>query len=241
MPRPLIGITADYNDRQTAYASPYGYAASVEKAGGMPVILPYRLADDLLPELLGRLDGILFSGGDDLDPALFGQEPHPKSERIDLNRQAFELKLLKRVEATRLPLLGVCLGCQIINVHRGGSLHQWLGDIDRPDYLEHRRLDDWGRRHAVHIRPGTLLAERIGKSQLQINTSHKQAINQLGTGLTVSATAPDGIVEAVEDRSLPLFLGVQWHPERLAGEDDDELKLFKLLIEKSTQYRAGKS
>lgn len=213
------------------------YAHSVERAGGMPWLLPYRLDQSLIGELVDHLDGVLFSGGSDLNPSLYNQTYHPKAEPIDPARQSFELALLAEVERRRMPALGVCLGSQLMNVHRGGSLIQFLPESPRNEALEHRRLNDDGRRHPVHIIPDTLLFRAIGKGQIVSNTRHKQAVDRIGKNLRVAATAPDGVIEAVEDPSLPLFLGVQWHPENLSGDQPEHLALFKLLVSKSQARR----
>ncbi|MBV8781229.1 MAG: gamma-glutamyl-gamma-aminobutyrate hydrolase family protein [Phycisphaerae bacterium] len=232
MPRPSIGITTDYNDRLTQYALPYGYSSSVEAAGGLPFLLPYRTDLSLIPEIVDRLDGILFSGGNDLDPRGYNQEPNPNIEPIDPLRERFERALLAEVEKRRLPTLGICLGSQLMNVSRGGSLHQFLPEIERDGSLEHRKLGDWNRRHQATLVPGTQVAERIGHRDVVVNTSHKQSVDKIGQGLRVIATAPDGVIEGIEDPTFPLFVGVQWHPERMSGEPD-QLALFKLLVDKS--------
>jgi putative glutamine amidotransferase len=142
------------------------------------------------------------------------------------------LALLAEVEKRRMPALGICLGNQLMNVYRGGSLVQFLPEVPRDGALEHRRLGEQGRRHEVNIVPGTVLADAIGKTQIIANTRHKQAVQRLGRGLRVTATAPDGIIEGIEDPSLPMFLAVQWHPENLWREPE-HLAPFKLLVERS--------
>lgn len=233
--RPIIGITTDHgdNDDRPSYRSPMDYARSVERAGGLPWLIPFMLDQSLIGELVDHLDGVLFSGGSDLNPSLYNQTYHPKAEPIDPARQNFELALLAEVERRKTPALGVCLGSQLMNVHRGGSLIQFLPESPRDNSLEHRRLDDDGRRHPVNILPNTLLSRAISQKQIVSNTRHKQAVDRLGKNLRVAAAAPDGVVEAVEDPSLPLFLGVQWHPENLSGDHPEHLALFKLLVEKS--------
>lgn len=242
MPRPLIGITTDYNDRLTQHALPYGYSTSVELAGGLPVLIPYRSDLSLIPEFVDQLDGILFSGGDDLDPSCFGEERHPECKAIDPLRERFERALLSEVEKRRLPTLGICLGSQLMNVHRGGSLIQFLPDHKREvegaaiEAIEHRRMEDWRRRHDVKLIQGTSLAERLRLGDVIVNTSHKQAVRRVGRGLRVVATSPDGIIEGIEDPELPLFLGVQWHPERM-HDQPEQLEIFKLLVERARSVR----
>lgn len=233
MKRPVIGITIDRNTAHPdRYESPSHYAKAVEVAGGLPLLLPYRTDPALIPQVLDVLDGVLLTGGDDMDPARYGEEWHPKAIRTDPDRTDFELALLAEIERRRTPTLGVCFGCQILNVHRGGSLIQFLPDRERPDALEHRKLNVDVRRHPVRIEPGTQLARVVGKSEISVNTRHKQAIKDLGRGLRVIATAPDGVIEGIEDPSLPLMLALQWHPENL-HEEPEHLAPFRLLIEKA--------
>jgi len=233
MTRPLIGITTDYNDKRTAYASGFGYAASVEKAGGLPVLLPYRADLSLIPQYVDRLAGILFSGGDDMNPQAYGEDWHPQTEKIDPLRERFERALIAEVERRRLPVLGICLGSQLMNIHRGGAMHQFLPEIDRENAIEHRNLNrEWGGRHEVSLVADSIVARTLGKTRITVNTSHKQAIRAPGKGLRVIATAPDGVIEGIEDPTFPLFVGVQWHPERMS-EETDHLRLFELLVKKA--------
>jgi gamma-glutamylcyclotransferase (GGCT)/AIG2-like uncharacterized protein YtfP len=158
MRRPVIGITMDHRDEGGAYMLNYDYTGSIEAAGGLPFAIPYKTHHALIPQYVDLVDGVLFTGGNDLDPAAYGQDRHPKAVPVDPDRQAFEMALLAEVERRRTPVLGVCLGSQVMNVHRGGSLTQFLPDQARDGALEHRKLDDDGRRHPVRIEPGTVLA-----------------------------------------------------------------------------------
>jgi len=228
--RPVIGITIDTHDQAGKYESPMDYCTAVEKAGGLPLLIPYRLDLSLIPQIVDQFDGILFSGGDDLDPAAYGQQWHPKAHHIDPARQKFEMALLAEVEKRRLPALGVCLGSQLMNVYRGGSLHQFLPDVKRDHSLEHRKINERLLRHPVKLEADSKLGRAIGKSEISVNTYHKQSPDRLGRGLRVIATAPDGVIEGFEDPTFPLFAAVQWHPERLANEPE-HLAPFKLLVE----------
>ena len=230
MPRPLIAITTDTVDGKPAYYLSFAYAEAVEKAGGLPLAIPYRVDLALIPQYLDAVDGVLFTGGDDLDPATYGEPWHPKANHVDPARQRFESALLAEVERRRLPALGVCMGCQLLNVHRGGSLHQFIPDMEGK--AEHRKVGETLIRHPVAIEPDSMLAGAIGKTEISANTYHKQAVNQVGRGLRVVATSPDGIIEGLEDPSFPMLVAVQWHPERLVDEAE-HLAPFKLLVEKA--------
>ena len=230
MTRPLIGITIDSHDDGDKYESPMSYARAVELAGGLPFLLPYMTDVSLIPQYVDALDGILFAGGNDLDPAVYGQSWHPKAEPIDPARQKFETALIAEVEKRKLPALGDCLGSQLMNVYRGGSLHQFLPDVDRAAAIEHRRVGEQSSRHAVSVDTSSKLGHAIGAANVSVNTFHKQSASKLGRGLKVIATAPDGVIEGFEDPSFPLFAAVQWHPERLV-EEPEHLGVFKLLVE----------
>jgi gamma-glutamyl-gamma-aminobutyrate hydrolase PuuD len=237
MPKPLIGITTDYLSARPAHASNYSYSEAVAAAGGIPVLLPFHAPIADIPELVSHLDGVLFSGGDDLNPAAWGEETHPNASPIDPAREAYERALLSHVESLRLPTLGICLGAQLFNVHRGGSLHQFIPELPSTTAtprLEHRRLDGQDARHPVSISPNSLLAQTLGQTQLESNSAHKQAFHRIGQGLTVTAHSPDGIPEALEDATFPLFLAVQWHPERIHTQAPHD-RLFKLLVTKANQ------
>jgi putative glutamine amidotransferase len=234
MGRPVIGITIDQHDEIDKYESPWAYAKSVEMAGGLPLLLPYKSDLSLIPQYVDLLDGILFTGGNDLDPSLYGETLHPKAVQVDLARQKFELALMAEVEKRRLPALGICMGQQLMNVYRGGTLHQFLPDVDRDSALEHRKIGEDLTRHPVKLDPQSQIGRAIGKETISVNTYHKQSAGKVGRGLKVIATAPDGVIEGLEDPTFPLFAAVQWHPERLSDEPE-HLAPFKLLVEKSRQ------
>ena len=231
--RPAIGVTCDRVPGKEQYLSNYTYAAAVERAGGLPLLLPYRADHGLIGDYLDRLDGVLLTGGPDLNPNLYGGGAYVEgTSPIDPDRESFELALIAEVERRRTPVLGVCLGSQVMNVHRGGSLHQFLPGVKRGVPIEHRTLTEVPLRHDVTVDTDSQLGAAIGRRDVSANTYHKQAVDRLGRGLKVIATAPDGVIEAFEDPSLPLFAAVQWHPERLTDEAE-HLAPFKLLVERA--------
>jgi putative glutamine amidotransferase len=169
-----------------------------------------------------------------MNPVRYGEEWHPKVARMDKRREEFEFALIAEVEKRKVPALGVCFGSQLMNVYRGGSLIQFLPE-QKPDAMEHRRLPNQPPgRHPVKLDTNSQLGRAIGKADVSVNTYHKQAVKNIGRGLRVIATAPDGVIEAFEDPTLPLFAAVQWHPERLLDEAE-HLAPFKLLVEKSAE------
>jgi putative glutamine amidotransferase len=238
--RPIIGVTVDHNTversahgaEHTQYLLPFQYTIAVEKAGGIPLMIPYRNDPSCIPELLKLFDGFVFSGGNDYNPAAWGEPRHPKAVPTDPDRESFERALLKAIEDTRKPILGICGGYQLMNITRGGSLHQFIPD--QTTDIEHRRasVEEWSRRHPVRLEPGSKIASIVGTTDLPSNTSHKQAIHQLGRDLVVTGRAPDGVIEAIEDPTRPFYVGVQWHPER-QHDEPAQLKLFQALIQQS--------
>jgi putative glutamine amidotransferase len=238
MGKPLIGVTCD--DTMVAgtprLQSPFTYTEAVTAAGGLAVLLPFRAEIADIPALLDRLDGVVFSGGDDLDPAAWGESRHAQAAPVNPERERYERALLTEVERRRTPMLGICLGSQLLNVHRGGSLRQFIPDLTRPVELEHRRLEGVDGRHPVEVTAGSLLAEVIGPGRVEANSAHKQAYGRIGRGLRVVATAPDGIPEALEDPTFPLMLAVQWHPERIHREGT-QIRLFERLVVEAGRRR----
>jgi len=234
---PIIGITCDSDGTPgpTDFHHQH-YSCSVEAAGAVARPIYYSHPIERIAELVDGLDGMLFSGGDDLDPALYGESWHPKAQAVDPQRQAFELALLAEAERRGMPILGICLGCQLMNVHRGGSLIQFLPDVPRPGQLEHRKVNGIVRRHPIHLEEESILARAIGSTVLVGNTYHKRAVNRPGRGMRVTGRAPDGVVEAIEDPSFDLFVGVQWHPERISAEPD-HAAIFRLLVSRAQQRR----
>lgn len=223
MPKPLIGVTVlhrDYKDEPRAYlAVRHTYTRAVSAAGGLPVLIPLHLSEDDLRALFDRLDGLLLTGGGDVDPASFGKTATDKVAGVDPERDRVELLLSRWAVAERKPFLAVCRGIQVLNVAHGGSLEL---DIlsDRPDALQHTFYPDHPRdtlAHAVSLAAGSRLAAILGSQRIEVNSLHHQACETVARTLTVTGHATDGTVEAVEvnDPAHPFGIGVQWHPEWL--------------------------
>lgn len=237
MTRPLIGITVDYDERRAdRHMLRQDYVRAVEAGGGLPVLLPALVDRAGSAALLDRLDGLVLSGGDDLDPALYGQERHPKLGRVIRERDDFELDLTREALQKDLPILAICRGHQVLNVATGGTLIQ-----DIPSQLGRGRAHDprrqrWERAHDVRIEPETRLSALFGKDLLAVNSSHHQALDRLGEGLVPSAHCPDdGIIEAVELRGRRFVMGVQWHPESLWNRPVSHQVLFAALAQASAR------
>lgn len=190
------------------------YTQAVQEAGGLAVVVPTHGFVDDTAAILDRLDGLVFSGGPDLDPAVYGHERHPRlGPDVDRAGDEYELALLAGAAERDLPVLAICRGMQALNVSRGGTLHQHLPDLTA---LEHNQGNaSFEPAHPVSVETGSLLARLTGATALEVNSYHHQAIDRLGSGLQVCAVAPDATIEAVWDPSARFCLGVQWHPEVL--------------------------
>jgi putative glutamine amidotransferase len=187
---------------------------------------------DGIDETLEAVDGLLFSGGSDLDPDLYDQEPHPATSGVVAERDRAELALLEAALARDMPVLAVCRGSQVLNIARGGDLVQHLPDVVGDE--KHKHTPGTFADHDVTLEPGTRLAGLLG-DRAPVKSHHHQGIGRLGEGLQVAAYAEDGTVEAVEDPSHRFAFGVLWHPE--AGED---LRLFEELVGAAVDYRAAR-
>jgi putative glutamine amidotransferase len=187
----------------------------VEEAGGVPLLLTPTAHVD---QVLDAVDALLLQGGGDVDPEVYGQELHPRTNTIDRRRDAFELALLARARERGVPVLGICRGIQLVNVAYGGTLVQHLPDVTG---FDHEQLDRWdGVAHPIEIAEGSRLEAVLGERRIDVNSVHHQAVDRLGEGLRAVARADDGVVEAIEHESDPV-LAVQWHPE-WAGRVDWE-------------------
>jgi putative glutamine amidotransferase len=234
MTRPKIGVTvsADENkDRTRELNLKEAYFSSIRQAGGEPVAFPMDTPVDLIPEILSTFRGILLSGGGDIDPEIFDGQPHPKVYGIDPIRDRLEIELAKFCADTKFPLFGICRGLQVINVALGGTLYtditdQLTGALKHPCYPEYSR--DY-LAHSVLINVSTHLTAITGKNQMKVNSMHHQGIKDLAQELTLSAMAPDGLVEGVELMFHPFYVGVQWHPECLPNSESDQA-LFSAFV-----------
>lgn len=214
------------------------YVKAVLTAGGLPFLLPCTIPEADWPSLVGHFDGFLFIGGGDIEPWRYGAGVAPASYGFSPMRDAFELGLLPRVIESAKPVLAICRGLQVLNVALGGTL---VGDI--ASELPHAGKHDWypryprGRHsHTVTITPESCLYSFIERRELQVNSLHHQSVKRIGRGLRVSATAPDGVVEALELPEHPFALGVQWHPEHLQ-QDPSQKALFEQLIALAARKR----
>jgi putative glutamine amidotransferase len=189
----------------------------VQEAGGLAVVLAAHGYVDDTAALLDRVDGLLFSGGPDLDPAVYGQDRHPEiGPDVDGASDEYEVALLRGAAERDIPVLGICRGMQALNVSRGRTLHQHLPDVTALDHLQDH--EPFVPAHPVVVAPGSLLHRIAGATTLPVNSLHHQAADTIGDGLEVCAQAPDGTVEALWDPAARFCLGVQWHAELLTHD-----------------------
>ena len=185
------------------------YADAFARAGNTPLVLPAETNRDVVARMLASVDVLLLCGGEDVDPSRYKTKPSPRLGEVNLRRDAWEWLLLDEAVKRRLPVIGICRGCQLINVYFGGTLWQDLPS-ERPGEVKHRGT----HLHGVRIEGGSRLARSLGCEEMQVNTSHHQAVRDLAPGFRAVAFAPDGVVEAIESETLPVA-GVQFHPEKL--------------------------
>jgi putative glutamine amidotransferase len=236
MTRPIIGVTTSSErtdkgvDRACLNAA---YIRAVERAGGVPLLLTPYHSSDAVHQLATHIEGLLLTGGGDIDPRHFGESRHAKTELVSAERDELELRQVTRQAIdTGVPLLAICRGIQVVNVALNGTLHQHVPDGFGEEIAHSQGGGRSDRTHDVVIEPGTLLSTLVGTERLRVNSFHHQAIKDLGAGLRPVAWAEDKVIEAVELPGARGFvLGVQWHPEELIEQDPAALPLFEALVE----------
>ena len=242
---PLIGIPCQSDEskrvvRVPRFSANQSYVRCVEAAGGLPLLIPLVKSEDVVRAIYARLDGLLLTGGADVDPACYGEAPHPKLGEVDGPRDRVELALTRWALTNGLPVLAICRGIQVLNVAAGGTLYQDItaqvdGAIEHTYYPNHPR--DLIA-HPVIIEPGSRLAAILGSTTLGVNSTHHQAVKDVAPSFTVTARASDGLVEAIEGLDHPFALGVQWHPEELI-QDARMQRLFEIFVQKAGSNAEG--
>lgn len=227
--KPIIGISADYNSETGKHCLGEGYVASVRQAGGSVIILPPGNNEALIQEYLEICHGIIFSGGGDIDPVFWNESPSCHLGEINPRRDSFELALARRAMERDLPVLGICRGCQLLNVAAGGTLIQHLVSGFCHDQKAPRHYPV----HAIVIEPETILGRIIGQREIRVNSFHHQAVGLLGQDFIVTARAADGTVEGIESRTHRFTIGLQWHPETM--NDPITQRIFYRLVRVSTE------
>jgi putative glutamine amidotransferase len=208
---------------------PEDYVTALEGLGLTTVLITPAHPPHSIRALIERCSGLVLTGGEDVEPARYGETPAPGLGAVNPARDAMELEALRHALERRLPVLGICRGCQVLNVFFGGTLYQDL-DTQRPGRVRHCQTESGAvRTHPVRVQPGSRLASILGLTDVQINSFHHQAVKDLGAGLEATAFADDGLIEAIEATDYPWVIGVQWHPERneaTAAETDPDHRLL---------------
>lgn len=242
----FIGITAAVSEKDDMHRLPASYVEAVHRAGGVPFVIPsHEFGDNFCPEAyVDRLDGLLLSGGVDVDPKEFGEQPRPDLGTVSPWRDEVELSLTRIALQRDIPILAICRGVQVLNVAAGGSLYQDLAEHS-DEVLQHRQSSPgWHGSHSVSVEQGSRLFEILRPEeggQCPVNSFHHQAINEPGDGLDVVARTPDGIIEAVEGSGRSFVLGVQWHPERMIDRHSSMMRLFESFVSCARPAAAGEA
>ena len=248
--RPLIAVTtSEVRRSETVSPTPEGeppshemalglkYLKALEAAGAIPLVVP-PLGPELAVALLERVDGICLSGGPDLDPRNYGGDLDPATGPVESALDEFELALTRAADAQGLPILAICRGMQLLNVARGGTLHQHLPDLVSGE-IDHRQTAPGTQpTHAVALADHTHVAQVLRIDRAEVNSFHHQAVDRLGDGLLVAGRAPDGTVEAIEATDRDFVLGVQWHAESLTARTE-QAALFEAFVVAARHRRAG--
>lgn len=239
--KPLIGINAGVRDLEEpdkpSFVLRTTYIDAVNAAGGIPIIIPAIDDYDTIDAHVELCDGFIFTGGPDIDPAHYGQEPHEtvKDKMVHKRRENYDLALIKEVLKQRKPFLGICLGCQEVNVVLGGTLVQDIPSAITT-HIDHGKSY---ARHDVVVEPGTLLASIVGDGTVLANTSHHQCVDKIAEGAIVTSHCPvDGIIESFELKDYPFGIGLQWHPE-IIHDEPKQLAIFQALIKAATGAPVG--
>ena len=230
--KPIIGVTPQYDiENHRIKIEPY-YFTAIKKSGGVPILLPLDSDTKDLEELLEHLDGILFSGGPDVNPFFFHEEAIPECGTIVQERDMMELTLLPLVMQKQLPIFAICRGIQTVNIALGGDIYQDIKAQTSTDVkiMHYQKAKGSTTIHKVKIKKDTPLERILEKDEILVNSYHHQVVRNLGRGLQVAATSSDGLIEAITMEAYPFFLGVQWHPEELYEVDEDARKLFDEFI-----------
>lgn len=243
MSRPLIGLTTHATtdpDRAELDILLAMIVRGVERAGGLPLIIPFGIEERTLRDIYARLDGVLLPGGGDVAPEQYQAELHPRMGGVDRERDRVELTLARWATDDATPFFGICRGAQVVNVARGGTLYRDVGE--HPGALPHSYSPQFALRpHEVKIEEDSLLARVMGQPILAVNSLHHQTCRELGQGLRAVAFAPDGHIEAIElpQPQHPFALAVQWHPESLP-EAPEQRALFEAFVEAARRHLVGR-
>lgn len=236
--KPVIGINMDVQSgTPKSYRILPDYVNAITRSGGVPVVIP-PMPETELKVLLNRLDGVMMIGGNDYPPTLYKESQHKTVVLMDEERSNFDLLLVREVlKNGKIPFLGICAGCQALNIGSGGSLIQDIPSNYKDSKIMHASPRGWQtgfNKHVVKAEEGSHVSKYIGKDGLSVVTSHHQCVNKVGEGLRIAARTEDGVIESIESKDKDFVVGVQWHPERDYASNE---KLFKEFVNRARARR----
>lgn len=236
--KPIIGVTPSIEIDGKSYMVSHDHIKAIILAGGIPIILPLYSKTVDIAEITQMIDGLYLTGGYDIDPLLFGEEPHEQLGTITPARDTFEMVCIDQMLTVDKPILGVCRGCQILNIAVGGNMYQDIYAQIDGKVLQHIQKAPQGHKsHFVYVKAGSLLEKLIGMKKFLVNSRHHQANRKVVQGFQVSGKASDGVIESIESTTHTFVLGVQWHPENMATLDDQPSQRIFRGFMKACQHR----
>ncbi len=216
--KPFIGVSSNLKEKVLSVSTDNIHAVS--RFGGVPIVLP-NLQEDGIDLIAEKIDGLILTGGGDIDPTLFGEEPHQRLGSIVPERDAFEIQLVQKMLEKNKPILGICRGAQILSIAAGGDMYQDIYSQSKEPLLQHdQQAPNWHASHFVQVTKKSILSSIIGVEKFKVNSFHHQAVRNIPNGFIVSGIASDGIIEAFESENHSFVMGIQWHPESLLLKDD---------------------
>ncbi|GBF32239.1 para-aminobenzoate synthase [Desulfocucumis palustris] len=227
---PVIGLTCSHDMQNDRIWLARNYTRAVEAAGGIPLLLDYSGNAGVFKKLVNYLDGVILTGGVDVDPVFFDQEPSPACGEIDPERDCFEMELTRLFLSAGLPVLGICRGMQVLNIAAGGDIYQDIYSGSQRGIQHRQQAPRWHPTHDIEVVKGTLLERITGGGKIRVNSFHHQAVRKIAPGFIVSARSSDGVVEGIERPDLPFVVGIQCHPETMWPRDKLFLSIFQALV-----------
>ena len=229
--RALIGLVCQHSlENPDRYFVGRAYVQAVLNAGGTPIVIPYQPKENIL-HILDKLDGLILTGGVDVDPSRYGENPMVNCGEINPYRDELDLLTAGFALDRNLPILAICRGAQVLNVALGGTLVQDIPSQIKDSIKHWQKAPNWYASHDITVQPASLLGSILGNAPTRVNSYHHQSIAKVGKGLRIVATAPDGIVEAVESTEHRFVLGLQWHPELMDGHYNSASEIFKCFVQ----------
>ncbi|MDI6879985.1 MAG: gamma-glutamyl-gamma-aminobutyrate hydrolase family protein [Desulfitobacteriaceae bacterium] len=227
--RSIIGITCDHDYSQNRLFQTKAYVQAVVEAGGLPLLVPFFRAGQMNEELAQKLNGLMLTGGADIDPFFFGEPMLAATKEIDPERDEWEIALIQEFLRNDKPILGICRGMQVLNVAAGGSIYQDISS--RPGTWKHRQqAPSWYPTHSVQIIPESKIVQVLNQQVLRVNSYHHQAVKDVAPGFKVNARSEDGIIEGIESEDKLWVFGIQWHAETMWERDINQLMIFQAFI-----------